>query len=158
MPVTSKGVPNPGVTMGRLRLGLAIAVLLTACGGDGESSAELEAAEERWVTSGISDYHLVIEYGCFCVEERRGPFEVDVKNGVVVEVRFDGAVIEPQPGITPVEVFTVEGLFGEIRSSLDADEITVSYGERGNPTFIDIDRIADAADDELTITAVLTVP
>ena len=60
--------------------------------------------------------------------------------------------------MTPMEVFTVEGLFEEIRSSLDADEMTVSYGEFGNPTLIDIDRITEAADDELTITASLTTP
>ncbi len=144
-----------------LSLVLAVAALAGACGSSAVSSSQtraLEAAEERWMTSGISDYNLVVEYGCFCIPERRGPFEVTVKNGEVVEVRFDGAVIEPQPGMTPVEVFTVEGLFGEIRSSLDADEITVRYDERGNPTLIDIDRIANAIDDELTITAVLTTP
>ena len=144
-----------------LSLVLAVAVLAGACGGSAVSSSQtraLEAAEERWGAAGISDYNLVVEYRCFCVRERYGPFEVTVKNGEVVEVRFDGALIEPQPGITPVEVFTVEGLFAEISSSLDADEITVSYDERGNPTLIDIDRIANAADDELTITAVLTTP
>jgi hypothetical protein len=109
------------------------------------------------MTSGVSDYILVVEYGCFCVPERRGPFEIAVKNGEVVEVSFDGAVIEPQPGMTPVEAFTVVGLFGEIRSRLDADEITVQYGERGNPTRIEIDQVLDVVDDELTITAVLTV-
>ncbi len=144
-----------------LSLVLAVAVLAGACGSSAVSSSQtraLEAAEERWMTSGISDYNLVVEYGCFCIREVIGPFEVTVKNGEVAEVRFDGTVIELQPGMTPVEAFTVEGLFGEIRSSLDADEITVSYHERGNPTLIDIDRMADAADDELTITAVLTTP
>jgi hypothetical protein len=81
-----------------------------------------------------------------------------VENGVVVEVRLDGAVIEAQPGRTPVEVFTVEGLFGQIRSNLDADEISVSYHDRGNPTLIDIDPDLDFIDDELTITAALTTP
>ncbi len=144
-----------------LSLVLTVAVLAGACGGSAVSASQtraLEAAEERWMTSGISDYNMVVEYRCFCIRERNGPFEVTVKNGEVVEARFDGTVIEPQPGITPVEAFTVEGLFGEIRSNLDADEITVSYDERGNPTLIDIDRIANAIDDELTITAVLTTP
>ncbi len=144
--------------MRRLTLVLAVAVLAVACDGGGKAEGELETAEERWMASGISDYTLVIGYGCFCPPEVRGPFEVTVENGEVVEIRFDGAVIQPEPGITPVEVFTVEGLFAEIRSSLDADEITVSYDERGNPTLIDIDRIANAIDDELTITAVLTTP
>ena len=142
--------------MKRLSVIGALFLVLAACGGG--AAGQLEAAEERWMTSGISDYTLVVGYGCFCPPEVRGPFEVTVENGEVVEIRFDGAVIEPQPGITPVEVFTVEGLFAEIRSSLDADEITVSYDERGNPTLIDIDRIANAADDELTITALLTTP
>ncbi len=139
-------------------MALVVAVLAGACGGGGKAAGELEAAEERWMKAGISDYNLVVGYACFCPPEVRGPFEVTVENGEVVEIRFDGAAIEPQPGITPVEVFTVEGLFAEIRSSLDADEITVSYDERGNPTLIDIDRIANAIDDELTITAVLTTP
>ena len=142
--------------MKRLSVIVALFVVLAACGD--RAAGELEAAEERWMASGISDYNLVVGYGCFCPEEVRGPFEVTVGNGEVVEIRFDGAVIEPQPGITPVEVFTVAGLFAAIRSSLDADEITVSYDERGNPTLIDIDRVASWADDELTITAVLTTP
>ena len=144
-----------------LSLVLAVAVLAGACGGSAVSSSQtraLEAAEERWGAAGISDYNLVVEYRCFCIRERNGPFEVTVKDGEVAEVRFDGTVIEPQPGITPVEAFTVEGLFGEIRSSLDANEITVSYHERGNPTLIDIDQDLDFIDDELTITAVLTTP
>ncbi len=143
--------------MGRLTYLVAIAVLAAACGGS-NGAGELEAAEERWARSGVSDYTLEIGYGCFCVPERTGPFEVTVQDGAVVEIRFDGAVIQPEPGVTPVEVFTVEGLFEEIRSSLDADEITVSYAELGNPTMIDIDQILDAADDELTITATLTTP
>ena len=144
--------------MGRLAYVVAIAVLSAACGGSNGLTGELEAAEERWARSGVSDYTLEIGYGCFCVQERTGPFAVTVRDGAVVEIRLDGAVIQPEPGVTPVEVFTVEGLFEEIKSSLDADEITVSYAELGNPTMIDIDRFIDAADDELTITAILSTP
>ena len=144
-------------TVSRFSSLVLIAVLVAACGGSGQL-ADVDAAEERWVASGVSDYNLTIGYVCFCVRERTGPFEVKVRGGEVVEVRFDGAVIQPEPGVTPVEVFTVEGLFEQIRSSLDADEITLSYGELGNPTLIDIDQISDAADDELTITATLTTP
>lgn len=137
---------------------MVIAVFAAACGVNAEEKGSLEAAEQAWAASGVVDYQLEIAYGCFCVRERTGPFDIEVRSGEVVEIRFDGAVIQPVPGLTPVEVFTVEGLFEEIRSSLDADEITVTYGELGNPTLIEIDSISEAADDELTITAVLTMP
>ena len=136
---------------------VVMVVLAAACGGN-ETASELDAAEERWAASGVSDYNLEVGYGCFCVPERIGPFEIKVRGAEVVEIRFEGALIQPEPGVTPVEAFTVEGLFEEIRSSLDADEITVSYGELGNPTLIDIDRMSDAEDDELSITAILTTP
>ena len=142
--------------MRRLAYVGAIALLAAACSASDGVNAELKAAEERWARSGVSDYTMEIGYGCFCVRERIGPFAVTVRDGAVVEIRFDGAPIRPEPGVTPVEVFTVEGLFEKIRSRIDADEITVSYAELGNPTLIDIDQILDAVDDELTITATLT--
>ncbi len=130
--------------------------MAVACSGGSER--DLEEAEELWTTSGVPSYNLVIRLTCLCPPDVSGPFAVTVRNGEVVEVRVDGAVIEPQAGVTPIEAFTVEGLFGIVKEHLDDDEIMVSYGEQGNPTVIDIDEDFDVVDDEWRITAVLTAP
>ena len=163
------------------RLSLLLLVVAVACGGGGEQLGELEAAEARLATAGISDYILVVRNDGHFMAETMGPFEVTVKNAEVTEVRSDGVVIRPtrsgrvnndgdplvnklgefvntEGAPIPMHLFTVEGLFGEIRSSLDADEITVSYDERGIPTRIVIDHDFNAAGDEVTITADLTTP
>ena len=165
--------------MRRLSLVLTFAVLAVACGGSGEATGELEAAEERWAAAGISDYILVVRNAGHFMEETIGPFEVTVRNFEIAEIRFDDAVIQTtlsgrvdndgEPFVNelgefvnaegasiPVHLFTVEGLFGEIRSNLDADEITVSYNARGNPTRIVIspDRNTDGG---VTVTALLSV-
>ena len=49
------------------------------------------------------------------------------------------------------------GLFGEIRANIGAAVIDVTYDELGYPTLIDIDPDFDVIDDELTITATITV-
>ncbi|HSM02946.1 MAG TPA: DUF6174 domain-containing protein [Acidimicrobiia bacterium] len=136
-------------------LGLA----LGACGQGGrEADGSLEAAEGRWADAGITDYTLTVTFGCFCIRERVGPFEVDVSAGDIVEVRFDGDILEPEPGVTPVKVFTVEGLFAEVRANQDAAALTVEYDDHGVPTLIDIDRLLEAVDDEVTITASIAIP
>ena len=139
----------------RLGVGLLVAGVLLAVCGEG---SDLEAAEARWAEAGIDDYTLTVHYACFCLRERTGPFEVTVSGGVVVEIRFDGEVIEPTPGLTPVDVFTVEGLFAEIRDNAGADRLTVEYDDIGVPIRIDIDQIERAVDDELTITVSYSTP
>ena len=138
---------------------LALGLVMGACAQGGrEADTSLVDAEARWADAGITDYTLTVSYGCFCVRERVGPFEVTVAGGEVVEVRFEGEVIEPTPGVTPVEVFTVEGLFAEVRANQDAARLTVEYDDNGVPTLIEIDRLIEAIDDELTITASLSTP
>lgn len=163
--------------------GVAILLVVAGCGGTSDRTVttrdgdvgptgsgvvveELEAAEARWLAAGITDYDLVVKNGCFCVMERIGPFEVSVRGGEVAEVHLDSETaaalghdpnqpFQPIPSLTPTDLFTVEGLFANIRSNLDADRISVSYGEHGNPTLIIIDPDLDTVDDEATITAVL---
>lgn len=138
---------------------LVVVLLLGGCAENvREADDGLQVAEAQWAESGITDYTLTVTYGCFCLPERVGPFEVDVANGEIQEVRFGGEVVVPEPGLTPVEVFTVEGLHAEIRANQDANRLVVEYDDHGVPTLIEIDRLIEAIDDEVTITASIAVP
>jgi hypothetical protein len=128
----------------KLGLGIAVAVLLVACGGNSED--DLSEAESRWSSTGIDDYELTIQIDCFC--PLAGAIDAKVEDGEVVEV-------SPGEGVTAPDVatwndwFTVEGLFDIVREDLDAERIDVSYSQQGYPTSIDIDR--GEADDQLRI-------
>lgn len=141
------------------RLIVAVAILgivVAACGGG--PRGELDAARESWAESGVDDYRMRVTNSCFCTLEWVGPFDVTVQDGEIVEVVFDGAVIEPGDS-HPDHLFTVERLFDFIDRKLDtADEIHVTYGEDGHPVTIDIDNIVDAVDDEDYISVTLELP
>jgi hypothetical protein len=138
----------------RLALGLAVAVVVAACGRATESG--LVAAEEKWSATETDDYNLDMEISCFC--GLTGSYEVSVREGQVAEILYlmDGTWTEAPEGITPpTEWFTVEGLFEVVRENLDADKIRVRYGEQGYPTSIDLDVSTEESDDDLQISAVL---
>ncbi|HSM02376.1 MAG TPA: DUF6174 domain-containing protein [Acidimicrobiia bacterium] len=147
-------------------LALTLAVLLSGCmneAGSGSTTitagfvADLETAKTLWETAGITEYSLTVRNECpTCLFETVGPFEVEVSNGEVVEVRYEGYPIEPKPGITPIELFTVERLHQWIGSLRNAYRVEVVYDERGVPTLIDSDFASDVAGDESKITVTLT--
>jgi hypothetical protein len=108
---------------------------------------QLAAASETWAAKGVSSYELVVEIGCFCPDEVRGPFEVTVVDGAMSGVIMNGADVEPGD-----ETFlTVEGLFTTIEKYAYSDEITVTYSEQGYPITIDIDPSRNTVDEELRI-------
>lgn len=131
----------------------AVALLVPACGDD--VGADLEAARERWIAGGFTDYSMRVTNGCFCGPEWVGPFDVVVVDGQVAEVRFEGSVIDPEDG--PAHLFTAEGLFDFVSERIEtADAIEVVYSDEGLPISIVVDNIADAVDDEQRITVELT--
>ena len=83
-----------------------------------------------------------------------GPFEVEVRDGVVVEVRRDGeSILGQRPAEAWSGYLTIDGLFAEIERSLPADELTVVYdGELGYPRSLRSDPDLGTSDDELGVT------
>jgi len=109
----------------------------------------LGKARELWEASGVPSYQFQIEVQCFCQEEYRGPFDVLVEDGVVVEALRNG---EPAAGFRPSDYFTVAGLFATVDRFAYSDGITVDYHpEFGFPVVIDADPERDTIDDELRI-------
>jgi hypothetical protein len=109
--------------------------------------AQLEEQREIWADEGTNDYTVIVEIGCFCPEEFRGPFEVTVVDGAVDSVTMNGEAVEPVEGA----FLTVEGLFSTIEDYAYSDEITVTYAPEGYPQTIDIDPSRNIIDEELRI-------
>ena len=118
---------------------LAIGLVITACGST-PSVAEAERAQ--WEAAEVSDYTLT--YAVSGGAGNLGPKTVEVTDGIVTEI-----VKEPD-GVSPAD-FTIERLFDE----LDAADIVLDVEfdpELGYPTYIALDPIEDAIDDEFSVT------
>ncbi len=71
----------------------------------------------------MSSYRVRVEVQCFCPEERRGPFAVVVRTGIVEATR-DG---KPVAEFASTTYFTVPGLFTAVERFAYSDDITVAY-------------------------------
>lgn len=112
-------------------------------------SPELDAARERWAAAGYDAYQMTLHRSCFCPEDYRGPFEVTVQDGAVVEATFNGAPMDTE------RVLTVDDLFALIEDaySRDAEMVSVDYDpETGVPTRIQIDYSSQMVDEEVGYT------
>lgn len=160
------------------RLGalLAMAVIVAACGGDDEpplsqptsipaepgttvsslgdsdESAwnELDEAEQRFESTVGRDYVVIFDFVSAASAEA-GPIRVEVADGQPVAVTYPDTITElilPQ-----IPMLTVQDFFDRARSVLDAGglveiEFDAPYGY---PTFMNLDPIPDAIDDESSI-------
>jgi len=138
------------------RIAAAAALALSAaCGlvtgtGDGDNEEALRNAQVRWNAARVQDYTVVVQHLCFCGYVR--PVRVTVRSGAVVS-SVDAQTGEPVPSYATVR--DIAGLFALIRKAIDdgADRLEVTYdGQLGYPTFINIDYIVNAVDDELQVT------
>lgn len=110
---------------------------------------ELAEARAQWEASGLTSYRFQVEVQCFCRDEYRGPFDVIVENGVVVEALRDG---EPAPDFGPYDYFTVTGLFAAVEQFAYSDGITVNFDpDFGFPAIIDADPERNMIDEEQRI-------
>lgn len=135
----------------RTLLLLGLIGLASGCSLVGPSRAEAALADARrwWAARGPESYTMTQTRGCFCPPEFVGPFEVTVRRGAVVSVRYNGAQVPSD------RARTVEALFDLIADAYarDADDVQVAYHPTlGYPTQISIDYRAEVADDELSIT------
>ncbi len=132
--------------------GVALAALFfSGCGGGGSSPTRLAQAQARWQTASISHYAFTLERSCFCPPDSNGPVRIEVRGGTVVSItKPDGS---PITGDYFSAYDTVEELFEVVRSAENrpaASIITDFDPDRGYPTRISIDYIAQAVDDEVS--------
>jgi hypothetical protein len=110
---------------------------------------ELDSARAQWENSGPASYRFHVELQCFCGDQHRGPFDVLVLDGVVVEARLDGKAAAAS---APYDYFTVTDLFAAVERFAFSDGITVDYDPNfGFPAIIDADPERNAIDDEIRI-------
>jgi len=114
----------------------------------GSDSSDLDRARANWVRAGISDYNYKLTIGCFCAET--GTFDVEVRNGVVVNTTVSSGANSPGGGEGAGK--TMDDLFGVLAQAYaqNADEVLVEYiALLGYPTSISIDYVREVSDDEI---------
>ncbi len=112
---------------------------------------EMHKARALWETTKPTSYRFQVGVQCLCAEEHRGPFDVLVQDGVVVEALLKGRAA---PAGAPDDYFTVAGLFAAVDRFAFSDGITVDYDpDFGFPAIIDADPERNSIDDELRIVA-----
>ena len=104
---------------------------------DGSKQQRLDSAKRSWRAAHLSSYRYWITQQCFCVPGK--------SRQVVVR---DGRPTRYPSGLN--DVATVPRLFRTIQRAIDerATRLTVTYGKRGVPKKIYIDRKAYLADEE----------
>jgi hypothetical protein len=109
---------------------------------DGSAQAKLNAAEDLWLASHLTDYRFRLRVGCFCPTEVTDPHVIRVRNSKAVNAnRYNRSFS------------TVPRLFREIQRAIHhpAAVLTVRYGATGAPRRLYIDRDANLADEELSL-------
>ena len=94
-----------------LRIPLVTLALLLFSGCSlfgGSDGSELDKARANWARAGISDYNYKLTVSCFCAET--GTFDVEVRNGVVVNTTSSSGAISP--GGSESAGKTMDDLFG----------------------------------------------
>jgi hypothetical protein len=118
-----------------------------------DGAGDLAAARQRWAAHGLEDYRFTYLRGCFCPPQYRGPFDVTVRAGEVVDVTYEG---EGEPADRALaEYQTVDGLFDLIAEAYDRDAATVSVtydAATGRPAEVYIDYDEQVVDEEVSFT------
>jgi Family of unknown function (DUF6174) len=136
-----------------LFLVIVMALTLSGCGG----SSTFQQNRDKWESQKIEHYRFTVVVGCFC------PFagaEVtyEVLNGQVVNESVQPAFDRPDDPAQISDFYqpynTIGKVFDYVEQSIkEADETTIQYEPTyGFPTSVSIDRIKQAADDEMYLT------
>ena len=109
---------------------------------DGTLQHKLDAARKKWKAAHVSSYRYEIQVSCFCPPATK-PNVFTVKKG---------APAKYPSGYKSLA--TVPRLFKTIQGAIDDNvaNLNVSYGKRGVPTSIYIDRAYNVADEEVGYT------
>lgn len=112
----------------------------------------LDLAEARWRETNASAYVFEFTRQCFCPEEWRGPFRVEVGEGGVTVTRGGAPVAAQILGSVPT---AAEALFATLREHVADKDYRASFDEAtGFPLSFWSDPIPMAADDEQGFDAV----
>jgi hypothetical protein len=106
---------------------------------DGSAQKALDGARAAWKAAGIKNYQVRVALGCFCPEQYRTPRTIRVRRL---------APVNPPPHLK--DMATVPRMFRKIQGAIDAKVamVDVTYGARGVPRSITIDRSRMIADEE----------
>lgn len=143
-----------------MRASLLLAtLLLVGCSSasfDGETpeavnitSDDVAEARAAWVASGVEDYTMRLTRHCFCGEDWRGPFDVRVENGTVVDVEFGGDDVPTERALS------VDALLDLLDDAIDEDAASVRAAfdsDLGVPVRLQIDYDERMADEEIGYT------
>jgi hypothetical protein len=97
-----------------------------------------------------NNYDMEFERVCFCPDNYRGPFVLQVRGGEVESATYtDGSAVDDQ---LITGLLTVEGVMDEIQIGLDRKyvELRVTYNTMGYPSEFYSDMSKMIADDEMT--------
>ena len=127
-------------------------VLLSSCSFLPNNA--FNSAQTRWRNANVSHYRYAVHVGCFCAFTERMPLTVEVNNGTVTSMAYkDGTPVASDQLPTFAQYSTIDALFALTSEALrTADEVKVQYDPSyGFPSTVQIDRIRNAADDELSL-------
>ncbi|HYE96219.1 MAG TPA: DUF6174 domain-containing protein [Rubricoccaceae bacterium] len=124
------------------------AILIGGPGAGGRTPRDLAQARARWERAGLDDYTFTLQRNCFCPEEYRGPFEVQVENDRIVRVTREGQPADQHVAQVP----TIEELFGLLEGAYagSAERVVATYDAAlGYPVEFFIDESTQIADEEI---------
>lgn len=106
--------------------------------------------EKLWDSKNISNYNFTLQRNCFCPEDRRGPVNIQVRNGVPTSVVYPATGAAADPSFFS-DIDTIEELFGKLKGAYKekAARVDVTYDTvNGFPLTIYIDVSELMADEE----------
>lgn len=118
-----------------------------------KQSADLKAAQELWISKNITNYKMIQQRSCFCMEDYTRPMIYDVTNNKTQKdtATYNDKDKEKIPSSMEVQLNNVTDAFKIIEAAIadNVDSLTVEYDKTyGYPTKISIDYNFMIADEE----------
>jgi hypothetical protein len=132
---------------------LATSCSVTSPSGRSAEMREYQRNRERWDGQALHDYEFDFSRGCFCATDATEPVHIVVRSDAIVAVvrLRDGA-----PASGGAQWPRVDELFADVLARLQqsAARVSAAYDpEYGYPRTIVVDVLANAVDDEYSLTA-----
>lgn len=139
--------------MRRLLLPAFLLIGFAACSsptGPDDPAQLLEQNRALWARAGYPSYRFTVVRNCFCLQEETGPVLIEVRDGQVVDRRYEGGLaVSPQFHTYFPSVGGLFDLIGEAVAWPAASVVVRYHRTLGYPESIAIDWVAGAVDDEV---------